>query len=278
VADAEIVSANTADATPQVSTVPIRTVNENGWHRLIPSLFSEAGTVLDEIADSETMLADIIRLDGATNDRLQGEQHGLIGISTYELLYGVPNAHVVNAAFTHTNEWGSRFNDHTRGAWYAAKELETSIAEVTYHKARRLAQMVVPDLPDQRPDSDVSTYDDWLADFRSAFHVLDPPEAFSDFLQPEPLPQCYAASQQLARRLLQQQSNGIVYPSVRRSGARCLVCFRPALVYNPRRSGRFEIAFQATSTGYQHRVRKFRSEPGRSRLKRKPEGRVQGSI
>src|SRR6516225_7614282 len=89
----------------------------DGWHRLIPSRYSEAGTVLAEIADNDAMLADIILLDGATNDRIQGERHGLIGISTYELIYGVANAHIVNAAFTHTSESGSRFNNHSRGAW-----------------------------------------------------------------------------------------------------------------------------------------------------------------
>lgn len=235
---------------------PTRAFAWESSHRLIPSLYSEAGTVLADIVDSDTMLDDIVLLDGATNDRVQGEQHGLIGISTYELLYGIPNAQIVNAAFTHAHDAGCRFNDHTRGAWYAADELETSLAEVTYHKARRLAEIVVPGLPGGRPDHETSTYDDWLADFRSTFHVLEPAEKFSDCLQPEPVPRCYAASQTLARRLLNQQSNGIVYPSVRRTGSRCLVCFRPALVYTPRRAERFAITFNATAAGYEHRVRR----------------------
>ena len=211
--------------------------------------------MLADIADSEAMLQDIILLDGATNDRIQGEQQGLIGISTYELVYGIPNAHIVNAAFTHTNETGSRFNDSTRGAWYAAEEVETSLAEVTYHKGRRLAEMIVPELPAERPDAEVSTYDDWLADFRSAFHVLKPAKKFVECLQPEPVPQCYAASQQVGRRLLDLRSNGLVYPSVRRRGARCLACFRPALVYNPRRGKRFEIRFTFNLGRYEHHVR-----------------------
>lgn len=226
----------------------------NAWHRLIPSRYSEAGTVLAEIADNDAMLADIILLDGATNDRIQGERQGLIGISTYELVYGIPNAHVVNAAFTHASETGGRFNDHTRGAWYAAEELATSIAEVTYHKARRLADIVVPELLNQRPDRESSTYDHWLADFRSKFHSLDPPAQFSGYLQAEPVPQCYAASQRLARQLLAAQSNGLVYHSVRRAASRCLACFRPALVYQPRREERLEIAFTANETGYEHEV------------------------
>lgn len=211
--------------------------------------------MLAGIADTEQMLEEIVLLDGATNDRIQGEQQGLMGISTYELVYGIPNAHIVNAAFTHTNEAGSRFNDQTRGAWYAADEMETSIAEVTYHKARRLAEIIVPELAGERPDEDVSSYDDWLADFHSDFHVLEPASKFRDCLRPEPVPRCYAASQQMARRLLDMQSNGLVYPGVRRKGSRCLVCFRPALVYHPRRAARLEIRFKATKTGYEHQVR-----------------------
>ncbi|HYZ85642.1 MAG TPA: RES family NAD+ phosphorylase [Bryobacteraceae bacterium] len=233
---------------------PSRPFRWDASHRLIPSRYSEAGTVLAEIADTDAMLADIMLLDGSTNDRIQGEEHGLIGISTFELVYGIPNAHIVNAAFTHTNDSGSRFNDHTRGAWYAAAELETSIVEVTYHKARRLAEIVVPELPGGRPDEDLSTYDDWLADFRSTFHVLDPADQFSEYLQPEPIPQCYARSQELARMLLDQRSNGLVYTSVRRAGGRCLVCFRPALVYHPRRGERLEIRFRARAVGYEYEV------------------------
>jgi RES domain-containing protein len=236
-------------------TPPLRAFAFDGMHRLIPSLYSEAGTVLAEIAGDDALLLDAILLDGATNDRIQGEQHGLIGISTFELIYGISNAHIVNAAFTHTSDVGARFNDHTRGAWYAAEELETSVAEVTYHKARRLAEMIVPGLPGDRPDREVSTYDDWLADFRAAFHVLKPAADYADCLLAEPVPACYAASQLMARRLIEQQSNGLSYPSVRHAGGECLVCFRPALVYSPRRSERLEVAFTASPEGYEHSVR-----------------------
>lgn len=223
-------------------------------HRLIPSRYSDQGTVLAEVADNPTMLDDIMLLDGATNDRIQGEQYGLSGMSTFELVYGVQNSQIVRAAFLHTGQFGSRFNDPTRGAWYAAVELATSISEVTYHKARRLAEIVVPELPGKRPDEDITTYDDWQADFHAAFHVLDPAEQYADCLQPEPIPECYKTSQTLARQLLDQKSNGLVYPSVRQAGATCLVCFRPALVYNPRRSKRYQIRLKATKKGYERRV------------------------
>jgi hypothetical protein len=212
--------------------------------------------VLSALAENAKELENLVLLDGATNDRVQSEERGSIGISTFELVYAIPNAHIVNAAYTHANESGSRFNDHTRGGWYAADCQKASIAEIVYHKSRRLSDIIVPDEPSQRPPQDVSTYDDWLADFQADFHVLDPPEDFSEFLQPEPVPQCYAASQALARHLLDKGSNGVVYPSVRYEGAKCIVCFRPALVYNPHRSERLEITLRANTTGYDHGARR----------------------
>jgi RES domain-containing protein len=219
-------------------------------HRLIPSRFSETGTVLEEVASDDAMLADAARLDAATNERVHGELYGLSGISHFELVYGIPNAQIVRAAFLHPGPFGSRFNNTTRGVWYAAKKVETSIAEVAYHKAKRLAEMVVPGLPLERPNEEVSTFDDWQADFHSAFHILEPTEEFADFLKPEPVPQCYLPSQLLARQLLAQQSNGVIYPSVRHKGGICLACFRPALVYQPRRSKRYEIRLRAVGDGY----------------------------
>ncbi len=201
------------------------------------------------------MLADIMLLDGATNDRIQGEHHGLSGITPYELVYGIPNAHIIRAAFLHPSPSGSRFNDVTRGAWYAAVKLETSVAEVVYHRARHLAEVVVPELPDQMPDTELSEYDDWQADFRAAFHTLEPLDQYADCLHPEPVPQCYAVPQLLAKQLLDQRSNGIVYPSVRHAGGTCLVCFRPPLVYNPRQAARYEICITLTAEGYKSKLR-----------------------
>jgi hypothetical protein len=235
-------------------TPPIREFRQQGMHRLIPSRYSETGTVLEDVAGDEAMLADAARLDAATNERIQGELYGLSGISHFELVYGIPNAHIIRAAFLHPGPFGSRLNDTTRGAWYAARRVDTSIAEVAYHKSKRLSEIVVPGLPQERPDEEVSSYDDWQADFRGPFHVLESMEMYADCLQPEPVPQCYIPSQHLARKLLNEQSNGILYPSVRHKGGACLACFRPALVYRPRRAERYEIRLQAVKNGYKTAV------------------------
>lgn len=236
-------------------TPPIREFRRRGMHRLIPSRYSDSGTVLEEVTDDDEMLADAARLDAATNERVQGEVYGLGGISNFELVYGIPNAHIIRAAFLHPGPFGSRFNDTTRGAWYAAEVVETSVTEVAYHKAKRLGEMVVPESATGRPAEQTSFYDDWQADINAPFHFLEPPREFAECLQPEPVPQCYLPSQLLARQLLADQSNGIIYPSVRHKGGTCLVCFRPALVHRPRRAKRYEIRLREFKDGYKTSVR-----------------------
>ncbi len=68
---------------------------------------------------------------------------------------------------------------------------------------------------------------------------------FRKYLRPEPIPECYVEPQALASELMARQSNGILYPSTRRPAGRCLVCFRPALVYNVRRGKRLQFTVRA---------------------------------
>ena len=88
----------------------------------------------------KNVISDLSELDAATNERKLAERAGNPAIGAGELLYGVPEAQIVNAAFTHPGPHGGRFNDSRRVAWYAAVELETSIYEIAYHKRRFLRE------------------------------------------------------------------------------------------------------------------------------------------
>lgn len=211
-------------------------------HRLIPSRYSPSGTVLTQLAqeDEEDFIRDLVSLDAATNARLQADEGLLPGISVHELVYGVSYWAIVNAAFTHASPFGGRFNTSERGAWYAGLERETSVAEIAFHKLRELEEV-------SWSEEEVFTCDDYLADFHAEFDSLFATQSqdFAACLKPAPIPQCYAKSQQLASERMEHGSNGIVYPSVRRTGGTCLVCFRPALVYHVRRGARLEFRLKA---------------------------------
>jgi RES domain len=205
-------------------------------HRLIPTKYS-GESVLETLSLPKEVLAALSELDAATNERKVAEVGGNTDIGPGELLYGVPEARIVNAAFSHPGPHGGRFHGPQRGAWYAGVEIEISIAEVAFHKRQFLR--------DARINGQYAfDYVDFLADFSGDFHHLDPPEP-ATCLQPAPVPQCYGASQALANSLLYAGSNGIVYPSVRRLSGTCIACFRPALVFHPRRGQEYRIALQA---------------------------------
>ena len=217
---------------------PITELKLRNTRRLIPSRYSERGTVLSRLTESQSVLKDLLELDSASNERLLGEEGRLPGISVHELVYGVDYAHIVNAAFTHASPDGGRFNDSNRGAWYAGLSRDTALIEVAFHKQRQLEEV-------SWAEEEVSTFDEYLADFTMPVHDLtgDKPQ-FRKYLKAEPIPECYVESQMLAQDLLDAQSNGILYPSVRARG-NCVVCFRPALVYFVRRGARLEMALQA---------------------------------
>lgn len=216
---------------------PVALVRQFDTHRLIPSRHSGGGdTVFVRIADDDEHLRAIFELDAATNDRLLAEHRRFPGIGVEELVFGVPSAHIVNAAFCHPHPLGSRFNGPDRGAWYASMALKTAQAEVAFHKRVELAEI-------GWTDEESVTYDDYLADFSAAFHDLRQTRGFTACLDPR----SYAASQALAERLLDAGALGIVYPSVRDDGGTCLVCFRPALVANVRRDATYRFTFRGTA-------------------------------
>jgi hypothetical protein len=208
---------------------PITLVRQLDTHRLIPSRHGDS--VLVAIADDDAHLQALFELDAATNDRVLAERQRRPGIGVEELVFGVPHARVINAAFCHPNPLGSRFSSPERGAWYAGFELATSQAEVGFHKSVQLAEI--------GRFEDSVTYDDYIADVSAALHDLRTARGFRACLDPA----SYIASQALAERLLEAESLGVVYPSVRRAGGTCLACFRPALVGNVRRDRTYRFTW-----------------------------------
>lgn len=225
--------------------------------RLIPSRFAvEEDSVLTGIAESDAHLADLFDLDNSTNERLRGERGLLPGIGIDELVFGVPNFRIVNAAFTYARPEGARFNRADRGAWYCAFETDTALAEVAFHKTVEYQEI-------ERFDDSV-TYETLLADFTSVFHDLRGDARFAACLDPNR----YTASQRLSERLLEAGSAGIVYPSVRRPKGTNLACFRPALVGNVRRGERWRLTWSGNPQPKIEREKKPQREVVRRRRAR----------
>ncbi len=192
---------------------------------------------LKPLVDSDAELALLAELESATNGRLTTQEAGTPAISAREFVFGVPNHSFINAAFAYTRPGGNRFNRERRGAWYCGFEVETSLAEVTYHLTRALA-----DAGDAFDN--VTEFAELYADFNGAF---------CDLRGVNPAPRCldrdvavgYPAGQALADEIRTAQSAlGVVYPSVRRPGGTCLAAFHPYVVQNVRQGGLWRLTWK----------------------------------
>jgi hypothetical protein len=211
-----------------------------GVHRLIPERFVHGKVATNTLGLSDETKVKLLLLSWATS----GSHSSETGITIEELVFGFPNAHIVNSAFLFCGKDGARFNMHPRGAWYAAPERETAEQEVAFHALQALR-----DTHEREPQQFV--YVDFTANFDADFHHLDKGDE-ANYRKSDPVPACYRQSQLFAHKLLHEGSNGIVYRSVRHEGAMCIACFRPALVYKPREAAQVTIEvenYEASLTG-----------------------------
>ena len=141
-----------------------------------------------------------------------------------EAVHG-PGSTFIMAAFTHLNPEGGRFNDATFGAYYAAQDRATALAESRYHRERFLKRTHEPALELEMRVL-VSQVEARLHDLRGLGAEL--PDVYH--------PSDYRASQDLARSLRAQRSWGIAYDSVRRADGQCVAVLRPRALSNCRQA------------------------------------------
>jgi hypothetical protein len=168
-------------------------------------------------ADDAAALAEI---EGATSQRLLAERHGAEGIGRDEFLHGVPYANFVNAAFAYWKpREPNRFNA-TRGAWYAALDVETCIQEVAYHMAEFLARSGELKGAVEYAEMFASMAGEFVDLRQTPGHpCLDPDPAVG-----------YPIGNAIADAARAQGLNGVIYPSVRRPEGTCIVALRPHAV------------------------------------------------
>jgi hypothetical protein len=188
--------------------------------RIVPSRYPPID-LFERIAPPEDWEA-LAAVESLTNPRIR-EEIGEIALVAPEDRITGPGASIIMAAFTHLNPAGSRFSDGSYGALYAARRIETAIAETRHHRERFLGATAEP-----RMELDMRAY---ALDLKGLLHDLRGRQAELTHVYD---PSDYGASQRLARELRRAGSNGIVYDSVRHEGGQCAAGFRPRLFANAR--------------------------------------------
>ena len=153
-------------------------------------------------------------------------------------------ASYVMAPFTHCSpDRPGRFHDGHFGAYYAAREFETAVAEVSFHQAQRLG--------DSRDEPG------WISDMRELVGAVGTllhdirGAGFAALLAPDD----YASSQAYARDRRSDGGNGIVYPSVRNPGGECVAAFWPDVVAIPVQGRHFRYHWNGTRIDMIHELR-----------------------
>lgn len=187
--------------------------------RLVSSARLRAPVLL-ALADAADMAA-LAEIESATSKRMVAEARGSVGIAAKELVFGVPHAAHINAAFAYARPRApNRFNGPDRGAWYAALALATSLAEVSFHLTRFLAETGLFEAAVDYAEMYASFAGEFVDLRETPGHAaLDPDIAVG-----------YPAGNALADAVRRRGVNGILYPSVRHAGGTCIAALFPHAV------------------------------------------------
>lgn len=193
--------------------------------------------VLSALVDDDE-LAALAEIEGATSNRLMAQNRGTADVQAYELVYGVPHAAFINASFAYAKpREANRFNGAERGAWYAALELETSLAEVRHHLTEALAQTGVYDATVDYAELHASFAGEFV-DLRShGDHVCLHPDKHVG----------YPAGNALADAARARGLNGIIYPSVRHAGGTCIAALFPHAVQSVAQGDVYRMTWRGTA-------------------------------
>jgi RES domain len=189
--------------------------------RIIASRFPPIN-LFERVSANPAVWEALIELEQLTNPRLRNELGEIHLVPPNRRVSG-PNASWVMAPFTHINANGSRFSDGTYGVYYAAEHLHTAIRETVFHFSRFAADS---NDPPRREDMRVL-----LGSADRIFEDVDKADApmKASILDKN----SYAYSQKFASEQRNNESDGLVYPSVRHDGGQCIAAFWPDTVGIP---------------------------------------------
>jgi hypothetical protein len=200
---------------------PLTRVDWSTATRVIASKYPPID-LYERVSSDPAVWDALIAAEMLTNPRVR-DHLGSIHLVPIEERASGPGASYVMAPFTHLNPKGGRFSDATHGAYYAAGDLPTAVAETGYHFARFAADSADgPRYEEMRVIVgciDAQLHDVERLDVADRRRLLDPID--------------YTSSQAFALALREVGSTGVHYPSVRRAGGKCVAVFRPSAVGIP---------------------------------------------
>jgi RES domain-containing protein len=195
--------------------------------------------VMASLVDNDDEMALLAEIEGATSGRLISEERGKGSLTAAELVHGVPHAKFINASFAYAKpREPNRFNPTDRGAWYAALNAETCVAEVGHHLTKALA--------DAGDFNAVVDYGEMLSSMAGVFVDLRQLPHHAS-LNPDPV-MSYPVGNAVAAATRASGHNGIIYPSVRYEGGTCIVALWPNVVQSVVQGAMYRLTWSGKPT------------------------------
>ncbi|CAN7550292.1 RES family NAD+ phosphorylase [Rhizobium sp. LjRoot254] len=187
--------------------------------RIIRSLFPPID-LFEDIADPADWPL-LIAAEQKTNPRLM-ESIGNLDLVPADRRVSGPGSSYLMAPFTHASpDRPSRFSGGSFGVLYIADDFETTLFETIHHHALFMART-------GELQGWTSQFREIVMDVEAKLHDIRSEAAFSTALDPAD----YSESQALGQRLKDMDSEGIIYPSIRKAGSECVALFYPDLAGN----------------------------------------------
>jgi RES domain-containing protein len=200
---------------------PERRVTWNHATRIVASRYPPID-LFERVSADPAVWEALIAAEQAVNPRVRDEV-GEIRLVTPEERISGPGASWVMASFTHLNPKGSRFSDGSYGVYYAARELATAIRETAHHFGHFASD-----------SDDGSRYESMrVLVGRIANRFVDAERLPATLSAAVLDPDSYDESRRFGAELRETGANGVVYPSVRHAGGRCVAALRPKAVGIP---------------------------------------------
>ncbi|NIR32084.1 MAG: RES family NAD+ phosphorylase [Gammaproteobacteria bacterium] len=209
---------------PPVHPGPERRLRRVAWSRATRIIASRYPPIdlFERVSADPAVWEALVAAEQLVNPRVR-DAVGEIRLVPLEDRVSGPGASYVMASFTHPNPKGSRFSDGSYGVYYAAREFVTALRETAYHFARFATD-----------SADAPRYEDMRVLVGRIDNRFDDVAALPAAARAQILdPGSYAVSQPFGAALREAGSSGLVYPSVRNPGGRCVGAFRPKAVGIP---------------------------------------------
>ncbi len=209
--------------------VPIVELDWKHQYRIISSKYPPIN-FFERLVDP-ALMEELYYIESLTNDRLRQEIGDISLVPVEERVTG-PGSTPVMAAFTHIGI-SSRFSDGSYGIYYAAKNMDTALAESIHNRTCFLSYT-----KEEAGEINMRVY---IGEVVRPLH-----DVRGNGHEDLHLPDDRGPAQVFGRKMKDANSWGIVYRSVRHPEGECIAALRPPAVTVPRQGPHYSYAWDGS--------------------------------